>query len=266
MSNNNQYGIYPYEVADTQTKPESDYTAKDKAAAWLNQYENRDPYAYDINADAMYQQYRDMYAMNGEMAAKDAMGQAAAMTGGYGNSYAQSVGLQTYNQYLDQLNGIMLELDDRAYSRYHQEGQQMLDMYDRYMNSYLAENTPTAIMSTEDFDYWKGFIESELDSNKTLDTIAASLYGAGFSSEQIGNLLTRYYADAEGPQEVSDTYADNTQETPAVDSDDQSGAAIAASVPVGGPSAVPADNDRPWYHNIVIPGSPAAKWFGNIFG
>jgi hypothetical protein len=73
------------------------------------------------------------------MAMMDAMGQAAAMTGGYGNSYAQSVGQQAYNQQLSQLNEIMPELYGMAYDRYNQEGQEILSMYDLYMNREAQE-------------------------------------------------------------------------------------------------------------------------------
>jgi len=99
---------------------------------FLNQYENRDPFSYDFNSDALYQQYKDSYIQQGQMAMMDTMGQAAAMTGGYGNSYAQTVGQQAYNQQLGQLNDIMPELYGMAYDRYQQEGQEMLNMYDRY--------------------------------------------------------------------------------------------------------------------------------------
>ena len=53
---------------------------------------SRQPFKYDMNADAMYQQYKDAYTRQGNMAMRDTMGQAAAMTGGYGNSYAQTAG------------------------------------------------------------------------------------------------------------------------------------------------------------------------------
>lgn len=119
---------------------------KDKYMGYLNQYENRDPFSYDFNSDALYQQYKDQYIQQGQMAMMDTMGQAAAMTGGYGNSYAQTVGQQAYNQYLGQLNEIMPELYDRAYGIYQQEGQEMLDMYNAYLglsqneyNQYLGD-------------------------------------------------------------------------------------------------------------------------------
>lgn len=89
-------------------------------------YTGRDPFSYDFNADALYQQYKDMYMQQGQMAMQDAMGQAAAMTGGYGNSYAASVGNQAYQQSLQQLNNVIPELYQLAYSRYQQEGLDML--------------------------------------------------------------------------------------------------------------------------------------------
>ena len=105
----------------------------DMANDYLNQYQDRDTFSYDFNSDALYNQYKDSYIQQGQMAMMDTMGQAAAMTGGYGNSYAQTVGQQVYNQQLSQLNDIMPELYGMAYNRYQQEGQEMLKMYDLYM-------------------------------------------------------------------------------------------------------------------------------------
>lgn len=104
----------------------------DRRMGYLDQYENRDPFSYDFNSDALYNQYKDQYIQQGQMAMMDTMGQAAAMTGGYGNSYAQTVGQQAYNQQLGQLNNIMPELYQMAYDRYNQQGQDLLNMYDLY--------------------------------------------------------------------------------------------------------------------------------------
>ena len=107
---------------------------EDEANDWLSKYQNRDPFSYNMNEDALYQQYKDQYIQLGQLASEDVMGQAAAMTGGYANSYAQSVSQQAYNQYLNQLNDVALELHDRAYNIYNQEGQDMLNMYNLYMD------------------------------------------------------------------------------------------------------------------------------------
>ena len=63
----------------------------------INKINNREKFSYDINGDALYQQYKDQYVNLGQMAMKDTMGQAAALTGGYGSSYGQAVGQQQYD-------------------------------------------------------------------------------------------------------------------------------------------------------------------------
>lgn len=94
----------------------------------IQQIQNREKFSYDLNADALYQQYKDQYTTQGKLAMMDTMGQAQAMTGGYGNSYAQSVGQQAYQGYLQQLNDKIPELYQLALSQYNKEGD---DMYDQ---------------------------------------------------------------------------------------------------------------------------------------
>ena len=95
----------------------------------LNQYLNREKFSYNFNEDALYQQYKDKYIQQGKMAMQDTMGQAAALTGGYGNSYAATAGNQAYNASLENLNDIIPELYQLAYDRYNQEGQDILNKY-----------------------------------------------------------------------------------------------------------------------------------------
>lgn len=94
-----------------------------------DQITNRKPFQYDLNQDALYQQYKEQYQRLGRTAMQDTMGQAASLTGGYGSTYAEQVGQQTYNAYLQSLNDIVPDLYDRAYGRYQDEGQ---DLYNRY--------------------------------------------------------------------------------------------------------------------------------------
>ena len=90
---------------------------------------NREDFSYDVNEDALYQQLKDQYTALGKMAMQDTMGQAAAMTGGYGSSYASTAGNQAYQGYLSQLNEMVPELYGMARDQYNQEGQ---DMYTQY--------------------------------------------------------------------------------------------------------------------------------------
>ena len=64
---------------------------------------DRKEFSYDVNSDALYQQYKDRYVQGGKMAMMDTLGQAATLTGGYGNSYAQAAGQQAYQGYLQGL-------------------------------------------------------------------------------------------------------------------------------------------------------------------
>ena len=90
---------------------------------------NREKFTYDLNGDALYKQYKDQYTNQGKMAMMDTMGQAAAMTGGYGNSYAQNVGQQAYQGYLQQLNNKIPELYNLALSKYQMEGDDLARQY-----------------------------------------------------------------------------------------------------------------------------------------
>ena len=100
---------------------------------------NREKFSYDLNGDALYQQYKDKYIQQGKMAMQDTMGQAAALTGGYGNSYAATVGNQAYQAHLNNLNDIIPELQQMAYDRYNQEGQDLYNQYTMAMNNYSAK-------------------------------------------------------------------------------------------------------------------------------
>lgn len=90
---------------------------------------NREDFSYDVNSDALYQQHKDQYTSLGKLAMQDTMGQAAAMTGGYGNSYASTAGNQAYQSYLSQLNEVFPELYGMALDQYNQEGQEMYNQY-----------------------------------------------------------------------------------------------------------------------------------------
>ena len=100
---------------------------------------NRDKFQYDINGDALYQQYKDRYIQQGKQAMMDTVGQAAALTGGYGNSYAQKAGQQAYQGYLQGLNDKVPELYQMAMERYNQEGTDLLNKYGLMSDQYAKE-------------------------------------------------------------------------------------------------------------------------------
>lgn len=95
----------------------------------MGQIMNREPFSYDINGDAMYHQYEDIYTRGAEAAMQNAMGQAAALTGGYGSSYGQTAGQQAYAQQMQGLYDVVPELEAQAYARYMAEGDALNQRY-----------------------------------------------------------------------------------------------------------------------------------------
>ncbi len=98
-----------------------------------DQIMGRGPFKYDSKTDPLYQQYVQDYTQQGKMAMRDTMGRAAALTGGYGSSYAQSVGQQQYDQYLQRLAEVLPETYGMALNAWNAEGDQL--------NSKLATTT-----------------------------------------------------------------------------------------------------------------------------
>lgn len=90
---------------------------------------NREKFSFDVNENVMYDQLKDQYTTLGKLAMQDTMGQAASMTGGYGNSYAQTAGQQTYQNYMQQLQEQIPDLYQMELSRYNQEGEDLMNQY-----------------------------------------------------------------------------------------------------------------------------------------
>jgi hypothetical protein len=85
----------------------------------------RDKFSYDPSADPLYQQYAQQYQRGGQLAMNDAMAQAAALTGGYGSSYSQTVGQQAYQREMENLAGMIPQLQQAAYAMYQDEGNEL---------------------------------------------------------------------------------------------------------------------------------------------
>ena len=122
---------YQNQLQQIQANKPQGYNSKYGAALdnILQQIQNPKEFKYEFNGDEMFKQYADLYTQKGRQASMDAMGQAAALTGGYGNSYAQQVGQQAYDQYLLNLYDKGMELQDAAYQKYLNDRN---DLYNQY--------------------------------------------------------------------------------------------------------------------------------------
>lgn len=84
----------------------------------LNNVTNRQDFTYDPLKDANYKALAKVYNKQGNQAAQNTLGDAAALNGGYGSSYAVTASQQARNDYNQMLASQMPALQEAAYNRY----------------------------------------------------------------------------------------------------------------------------------------------------
>lgn len=153
----------------------------------ISDYVNRDAFSFDVNADALYKQYKDIYTDQSRLATEDAIGQASAMTGGYGNTYAATVGAQVGQQYAKGLADTVPELYQLALDKYTADGDKMLNDisvltqdYNKYMadwkNDYAMESSKIQpeTADTPETDPWEDSPWENYDEEKHARYAAAN--------------------------------------------------------------------------------------------
>ena len=195
----------------------SDYQSQwsDKINSTLDAIENREDFSYNVNSDALYQQYKDQYILQGQQAMMDTMGQAAAMTGGYGNSYAQTAGQQAYQGYLQKLNEVVPELYQLALDQYNQEGEDLYNQYELYSDrddtDYNRYRDSVDDYYTE-LDYLKDDYEYQYDMDYTQyrDSVADWQSELDRADENYFNLYDRDYTEYSDNRTIAyDDYSSN---------------------------------------------------------
>ena len=161
----------------------------------------RPAFSYDPASDPVYNSYAQSYRRRGRLAMRDTMGQAAALTGGYGSSYAQSVGQQQYDSYLQSLGEALPELYGIAWQRYNAEGDALKTAWElasersevkRESEREAAEREAAAQKSAEtarrgNYDrLYKLIYNSGYNPNET------ELSDSGMTGEQASALLAEY--------------------------------------------------------------------------
>lgn len=161
----------------------------------------RPAFSYDPASDPVYNSYAQSYRRRGRLAMRDTMGQAAALTGGYGSSYAQSVGQQQYDSYLQRLGEALPELYGMALQRYNAEGDALKTAWElasersevrRESEREAAEREAAAQKSAEtalrgNYDrLYKLIYNSGYNPNET------ELSDSGMTGEQAAALLAEY--------------------------------------------------------------------------
>ena len=153
--------------------------AAKQASSYLQQLHERPKFSYDAASDPLYQQYKETYMRQGSQAMQDTVGKVAAMTGGYGNSYAQTAGQQMFQQYLDQLNDRVPELYNAAYNRYAQEGADLRDAYSMAANQENQEYN--RLLAADQTAYERG----QTERDRAYSMAAAMLSGGVMPSSEM---------------------------------------------------------------------------------
>lgn len=170
------------------------YTSKyaDTIAALADKIANRKEFSYDFNADPLYQNYKDQYTRQAQLGQANAMGQAAALTGGYGNSYAATAGNLAYQDSMSHLNDVIPELYNAAMNKYNQDlSNQRADLsmyqgledtdYGRYRDSVADYNTDRDFYSQ---DYYN---KRNLDYGQYRDTVADTQWTDSYNQQENAN-------------------------------------------------------------------------------
>lgn len=112
---------------------------------------------------------------------EDTLGKAAALTGGYASSYAQSAGQQAYNGYLQELAALVPELRQAALAEYQQEGKALQNQYSMLDAQEKA-----------DYDRWQ---EARGDWQKQLEAAQAAYEDAGSQDQKLYQTLLAHFSD-----------------------------------------------------------------------
>lgn len=182
----------------------SSYNADSELDSLYSAISSRRRFSYDPSSDPMYRSYAQRYAVNGRMAMRDSMGQAAALTGGYGSSYSAAVGQQQYDEYLRALSETLPELYQLAYQRYEDEGDALRDRYDiayqRRETDYRREQDAQAELQRQEQQEYSRRQDSYKSLTKLISEAGYSptdeeLVQAGMTRAQAQALLNRYLMD-----------------------------------------------------------------------
>ena len=161
----------------------------------------RPAFSYDPASDPVYNSYAQSYQRRGRLAMRDTMGQAAALTGGYGSSYAQSVGQQQYDSYLQSLGEALPELYGMAWQRYNAEGDALKTAWElasersevrRESEREAAEREAAAQKSAETARRGNYDRLYKLIYNSGYNPNGTELSDSGMTGEQASALLAEY--------------------------------------------------------------------------
>ena len=203
------YGDFEYGPA-----PEYNNRWDETITDLIDQILNNPDFSYDPATDPLYQNYRQQYTREGQRATADALGIAAAASGGLPSSYAQTAANQASNYYAAQMTDMIPQLYQLAYDRYLNDYNMMLsdlgvvqgqeeNDYNKYLTDLNQYNTD------REFDYgaWLdryNILSNNLQTGQSLDDIEFERYLAQLQQYN----TDRDFAYGQFLDEINDQTAD----------------------------------------------------------
>lgn len=111
----------------------------DQITNLMSQISGREKFSYDVDNDPLFQQALASAMNSGKSAMQDTIGQASALTGGYGSSYATSAGNQAYNAFIEDAYNNLPEYYQMALDAYNSEGEELYRQLDMYNTADATE-------------------------------------------------------------------------------------------------------------------------------
>lgn len=145
----------------------------DRFDSMLDAINNRDKFQYDMNTDTLFQQSLASAMASGQQAMQDTIGQASALTGGYGSSYATSAGNQQYNAFIQDAYANLPQYYNMALEAYYAEGDEMYKQlnalgeadakeYDRNLQAWNANFSNAQQMYQNEYTTWSDGIKNAI--------------------------------------------------------------------------------------------------------
>ena len=164
------------------------------AASKMGQLESMGDFSYDFNKDPLFKMLSESYMAQARQAANDVNAQAAARTGGYGNSYGAAAAGATYNDALRNMYDQVPELQEAAYQKYLNDRSDLYRQADYYGG--LEEQAYGRNLTEEDRRIEaeeREYSRSEAEKNRTWDQALAlaQLGSYGMLAELTGADLSK---------------------------------------------------------------------------
>lgn len=165
----------------------------DKYEEAMNNYLNREDFEYDVDQDPLFQQALASAMNSGKSAMQDTIGQASALTGGYGSTYATSAGNQAYNAFIEDAYNNLPEYYNMALQAYQAEGQEMYNQVamlgEADANEFQREYTEWQASFDNANQIWnKEFSTWEAETNQAYNSANIQLQEYGQKAENAYNL------------------------------------------------------------------------------